>query len=159
MNTLPFSDSSYKGTNVLIKGVNSKDFESIPLHSVDISSKFVSGPVTIGVRESLPYKDIQLLLGNDLAGDKVIVNPLITAKPCVDQTCDQSEQDDSRSYLACAITRAMNKKALKINKDNDECLVDLSDTFVGQVLKQKTSELTKVAETVSSDPFNDLTHH
>ena len=91
LNTLLFSDSSYTGTNVLIKGVNSKDFESIPLHSVHISSKFVSGPVTICVRESLPYTDIQLLLGNDLAGDRVIVNPLITAKPCVGQTCDQSE--------------------------------------------------------------------
>ena len=67
LNTLPFSDSSYTGINVLIKGVNSKDFESILLHSVHISSKFVSGPVTIGVTESLPYRDIQLLLGNDLA--------------------------------------------------------------------------------------------
>ena len=158
LNTLPFSDSSYTSTNVLIKGVNFKDFESIPLHSVHISSKFVSGPVIIGVREYLPYRDIQMLLGNDLAGDRVIVKPLITAKPCVDQTCDQSEQDDSHLYPACAITRAMNKKALKINKDNDECLVDLSDTFVGQVLKEKISELTKVAETVSSDPFNDLAH-
>ena len=108
LHTLPFSDSSYTGTNVLIKGVNSKDFESIPLHSVHISSKFVSRPVTIGVRESLPYRDIQLLLGTDLAGDRVIVNP--TAKPCDDQTCDQSEQDDSHLYPACAITRAMSKK-------------------------------------------------
>ena len=110
LNTLPFSDSSYIGTNVLIKGVNSKDLESIPLHSVHILSKFVSGPVTIGVRESLPYRDIQLLLGNDLAGDSVIVNPLITAKPCVDQTCDQREKDNSHFYPACAITRAMSKK-------------------------------------------------
>ena len=157
LNTLPFSDSSYTGTNVLIKGVNSKDFESIPLHSIHITSKFVSGPVTIGVRESLPYRDIQLLLGNDLAGDRVIINPLITAKPCVDQTFDQSEQDDSHLYPACAITRAMSKKALKDNKNIDE-FVDLSDTFVGQVLKEKTSELTKVAETVSSDPFNDFAH-
>ena len=155
--TLPFCDSSYTGTNVLIKGVNSKDFESVPLHNVHISSKFVSGPVTIGVRESLPYRDIQLLLGNDLAGDKVLVYPLITAKPCVDQTCDQNAQDDSHLYPACAITRAMSKKALNCNKDKDE-FVDLSDTFVGQVLKEKTSELTKVAETVSSGPFNDFAY-
>ena len=69
LNALPFSDSSYTGNNVLIKGVNYKDFESIPLHSVHISSKFVSGPVAIGVRESLPYRDIQMLCGDDLAGD------------------------------------------------------------------------------------------
>ena len=36
LNTLPFSDSSYTGTNVLIKDVNSKDFESISLHSIHI---------------------------------------------------------------------------------------------------------------------------
>ena len=49
------------------------------------------------------------------------------------------------------------QKILKDNKNIDE-FVDLSDTFVGQVLKEKTSELTKVAETVSSDPFNDFAH-
>ena len=42
LNTLPFSDSSYTVTNVLIKAVNSKDLESIPFHIVHISSKIVS---------------------------------------------------------------------------------------------------------------------
>ena len=110
LNTLPFSVSSYTDTNVLIKGVDSKDFKSIALHSVHISSKFVSGPVTIGVRESLPYRDIQLLLGNDLAGDRVIINPLITAKPCVDPTYYRSEQDDSHLYPACNYTCYEQKK-------------------------------------------------
>ena len=136
--------------------MNSKEFEYIPLRSAHILSKCVS--VTIGVRESLPYRDIQLLLGNDLADDRIIANPPIKAKPCVDQICDQREQDDSHLYPDCAITRAMSKKALELNKDNDESGVDLSDTFVGQVIKEGTSELTKLADTVSSDPFNDLAH-
>ena len=33
-------------------------------------------------------KGVHLLLGNDLAGDKVVVNPLLTNTPCVDQPPD-----------------------------------------------------------------------
>ena len=34
---------------------------------------------------SLPVTGVHLLLDNDLAGDKVVVNPLVTANPCLDQ--------------------------------------------------------------------------
>ena len=69
--TLPFSDDSYSGSNVLIKGVDSVGYSSIPLHNVYLASKLVSGPVKVGIKPNLPFKGISLLLGNDLAGDKV----------------------------------------------------------------------------------------
>ena len=34
-----------------------------------------------GIRPSLPFKGVHLLLGNDLAGDKVVVDPLLTSTP------------------------------------------------------------------------------
>jgi len=36
-----------------------------------MQSDLVSGPVSVGVRNSLPVKGVNFILGNDLAGDKV----------------------------------------------------------------------------------------
>ena len=76
--TLPISDKYSAGANVLIKGVDSSNCTPVPLHNVYLSSNLVSGPVTLGVRPSLPFDGVHLLLGNDLAGDKVVINPLVT---------------------------------------------------------------------------------
>ena len=72
-------------------------------------SDFVNGPVTVGVIHSLPVTSVHLLLGNDLAGDKVAVNPLVTANPCLDQI-DPIEIEIPELYPACAVIRAMVKK-------------------------------------------------
>ena len=52
-----------------------------------------------------------MLLDNDLAGYKVVVDPLLTSIPCVDQQPDPIEQEFPDLYLSCAVTRAMAKKA------------------------------------------------
>ena len=49
--------------------------------------------MAVGIRPSLPFKGVHLLLGNDLAGDKVVVNPLLTNIPCIDQPPDPIEQE------------------------------------------------------------------
>ena len=144
-----FSSSSYSGKNVLIMGVDSDDFVSVPLHNVHLLSRLVSGPVTVGVRSSLPHKGIQFILGNDLAGEKVIADPYLPTRSCVDQpvdSVDPVEQKVPGHYSACAVTHAgdrkkeeKEKKTLKnihaISKkacdvSNDE--IDLSETFVGR---------------------------
>ena len=53
-----------------------------------------------------------MLLGNDLAGDKVAVNPLVTDTPCMDQSSDPIEQELPDLYPSCAVTRAMAKKVM-----------------------------------------------
>ena len=77
---LPFSEKTSSGTSVLIQGVECGTV-NIPLHYVNLSSDLVTGPVVIGIKPSLPFKGVHLLLGNDLAGDKVVVNPLVTDTP------------------------------------------------------------------------------
>ena len=72
-NILPFSESSYSGQNVLIQGVDSSSYTTVPLHNVHLLSNIVAGPVVVGIRSSLPFEGVHLLLGNDLAGDKIIV--------------------------------------------------------------------------------------
>ena len=124
--TLPFSEKTSSGTSVLIQGVEC-GFVNVPLHNIHLSSDLVTGLVAVGIRPSLPFKGVHLLLGNDLAGDKVVVNPLLTTIPCLDQPPDPIEQEIPDLYPSCAVTRAMAKKA----KQNDG-EIDLTDTFLGQ---------------------------
>ena len=129
--TLPFSEKTSSGTSVLIQGVEC-GFVNVPLHNIYLSSDLVTGLVAVGVRPSLPFKGVHVLLGNDLAGDKVVVNPLLTNIPCIDQPSDPIEQEIPDLYPSCAVTRAMAKKA----KQNDGD-IDLTDTFLGQSFKHE----------------------
>ena len=70
-----------------------------------------------------------MLLGNDLARDKVLVDPLLTSTPCVDQSPDPIEQEIPDLYPSCAVTMAMSKKA---NKNHGMEDIDLADTMIGQ---------------------------
>ena len=77
-----------------------------------------------------------MLLGNDLAGEKVVVNPLLTSTPCVDQPPDPIEQGIPDLYPSCAVTRAMAKKA----KQNDGMQdIALTDTLIGQSFNDEIS--------------------
>ena len=129
--TLPFSEKTSSGTSVLIQGAEC-GFVNVPLHNICLSSDLVTGLVAVGIRPSLPFKGVHLLLGNDLAGDKVVVNPLLTNIPYIDQPPDPIEQEIPDLYPSCAITRAMAKKA----KQNDGD-IDLTDTYLGQPFKHE----------------------
>ena len=134
--TLPFSEKTSSGTSVLIQGVEC-GFVKVPLHNIYLSSDLVKGPVAVGIRQTLPFKGVHLLLGNDLAGDKVVVNPLVTDMPCMDQSPDLIEQELPDCYPSCAVTRAMAKKAMLTENQSD---VDLTDSFIDQSFK---NEITK----------------
>ena len=64
--TLPFSEKTSSGTSVLIQGVEC-GFVNVPLHNIYLSSDLVTGLVAVGIRPSLPFKGVHLLLGNYLA--------------------------------------------------------------------------------------------
>ena len=145
--TLPFSEKTSSGTSVLIQGVEC-GFVNVPLHNIYLSSDLVTGLVAVGIRPSLPFKGVHLLLDNDLAGDKVVVNALLTTIPCLDQPPDPIEQEIPDLYPSCAITRAMAKKA----KQNDGD-IDLTDTFFGQSFKH---EITNSLSPSLSDKQTDL---
>ena len=105
--TLPFSEKSSSGTSVLIQGVEC-GFVNVPFYNFYLSSDLVNGPVAVGIRQTLPFKGDHLLLGNALAGDKVVVNSLVTDTPCMDPI----EQERPDLYPSCAVIRAMAKKAM-----------------------------------------------
>ena len=126
--TLPFSEKTSSGTSVLIQGEEC-GFINVPLHNIYLSSDLVTGLVAVGIRPSLPFKGVHLLLGNDLAGDKVVVDPLLINTPCVDQPPDPIEQEIPDLYLSCAVTRAMAKRA---NQNDGMQDINLADTLIGQ---------------------------
>ena len=124
--TLPLSDSTYSGDNVLLKGVDTSlgSYPSTPLHQVYISSSHVNGPVTVGITSSLPIDGIDFLLGNDLAGGKVVGNSLVTDMPCNCQQLDPVPNLDP----ACVVTRA--------SKEQES----ITDTLVWERTDEETSQ-------------------
>ena len=114
-----------------------------------MSSDLVTGLVVIGITPSLPFKGVHLLLGNDLAGDKLVVNPLVTDTPNIGQTDDLIEQEIPDLYPSCAVTRAMAKKAIMKNSNSD---IDLTDTFIGQYFN---NEIKKSLDPSLSDTQTD----
>ena len=108
--TLPFSPWSYTGAQALIQGIGSdENCASVPLHRVHLSSSVLSGSVVVGLRSSLPFKGVQLLLGNDLAGDKV-VNPANTNAPAPDQPYNPQEKVFCLLSPSCTMNQTMDKK-------------------------------------------------
>jgi hypothetical protein len=79
-NSLPLSGNTSAGANVLLQGVD-PCFHSVPLHHINLKSDFVSGQVVVGVRPTLPFVDISLLFGIDMASHKVIKVPIISEEP------------------------------------------------------------------------------
>ena len=80
--SLPFSEVSATGDNVLIQGIG-MDIISVPLHIINLSD-LISGTVIVGVRPELPVKGVSILLGNDLTGGKVLPQPIVTRDPCTE---------------------------------------------------------------------------
>ena len=142
---LPFSEKTSSGTSVLVQGVE----ELLISLAITLSSDLVTGLVVIGITPSLPFKGVHLLLGNDLAGDKVVVNPLVTDTPNIGQTDDPIEQEIPDLYPSCAVTQAMAKKAILKNSNSD---IDLTDTFISQYFN---NEIKKSLDPSLSDTQTD----
>lgn len=116
---LPFSSSSYVGKNVLIRGIALQTL-SVPLHKFSLQSQLVNGEVIMGVRPSLPVEGVDIILGNNLAGESVwpvmTPAPIVTTSSVLDQECCKLSED-----VSCVVTRSKSKM---LNESN------LNDTRV-----------------------------
>ena len=109
-----------------------------------MSSDVATGLVAVGIRPSLPFKGVYYLLDNNLAGDKVVEDPLLTSTPCVDQPPDPIEQELPELYPSCAITRAIAKKAKQNSGMQD---INLADTLISQSLNDDISNYLSPSQT------------
>ena len=101
---LPFSKKSYSGESVLLQGVECS-IVNVPLHHVSLTSDLVSGPVTVGVCTSLPIDGVHFLLGNYLAGGKVVPSPVVTDKPKIEEVIGPILEEIPDLYPSCAMTQ------------------------------------------------------
>ena len=69
-NSLPLSGNTSARANVLLQRVV-PGLHSVPLHHINLKSDFVSGQVIGGVLHTLPFGDISLLIGIDMAVTKL----------------------------------------------------------------------------------------
>ncbi len=76
----------------------------------------------MGVRSQLPVEGVDLILGNDLAGGKVFLQPIVVDTPeRLKELSGEAEQFPS-AFPVCVITRAQAR--------NLQDVVDLSDSFL-----------------------------
>lgn len=136
---LPFSQKSYTGTDVLVRGIE-MGCESVPLHKVHLKSELVNRVVRLGVRSQLPIVGVGLILGNDLAGEKVFPRPIVTSKDNINDLSNLSQS--SNMFPACAVTRAQAKKFADV--------VDVADSFMQNCTEPVTCELMVKPEIVPS---------
>ena len=63
----------------------------VPLQEVNIKNiiSLINGNIVIGMRPSLPVEGISLILGNHLAGRKVMVDPRVVEKPRDDEKTEK----------------------------------------------------------------------
>ena len=138
---IPEIEKSATGNKVLISGVEMGTIE-VPLHKIQLHSDLVQGNVVVGIRPSLPFEGISLLLGNDLAGTKVTVEPHMVSEPVEENHTEQIEKQYPEVFPACVVTRSMSKMKETI-KDND-LSHDLSQTFMNHgCLADKTPIITR----------------
>ena len=128
---LPLTENSFTGANVLISGVEMGVLE-VPLHEVNIKSSLINGNIVIGMRPSLPVKGISLILGNDLAGEKVMVDPRVVEKPRDDERTEKLAEKFPGIFPASVVTRSMKAKKEAIKEQGKE-EIGLSGTFLENI--------------------------
>ena len=128
---LPLTENSFTGANVLISGVEMGILE-VPLHEVNIKSSLINGNIVIGMRPSLPVEGISLILGNDLAGEKVMVDPRLVEKPRDDEKTERLAEKFPGIFPASVVTHSMKGKKEAIKEQGKE-EIGLSGTFLENI--------------------------
>ena len=128
---LPPTENSFTGANVLISGIEMGVLE-VPLHEVNIKSSLINGNIVIGMRPSLPVEGISSILGNDLAGEKVMVDPRVVEKPRDDEKTERLTEKFPGIFPASVVTRSMKAKKEAIKEQGKE-EIDLSGTFLENI--------------------------
>ncbi|XP_013867485.1 uncharacterized protein LOC106520098, partial [Austrofundulus limnaeus] len=114
---LPLSVMSSCNSGVVVQGIG-MTFVSTPLHNIHLKTSLVNGFCRVAVLPTLPIRGVDLILGNDLAGGKVLPVPEVLDTP--DTSLVTEQQMPSDIFPACVVTRSQSKKYG----------IDLSDSFL-----------------------------
>ncbi|XP_068237201.1 uncharacterized protein [Palaemon carinicauda] len=114
------------GEYVLLRGFG-PEF-SAPLVEVKLETPLISGFVKIALVREIPVSGVELILGNDLCGNKVFgsSNPILTEKPSNSSSITEVECTFPNIFPACAVTTRSKSTEGKV-KDDDG--LDLQNLF------------------------------
>lgn len=127
-------ESSSLKSSVLLKGVGG-EFQTIPLYQLYLKSDLVCGEVILGVVPTLPVGGVQLLLGNDLAFDRVWANPVISNTPCEAPETHALEAEYPAVFSACVVTRSQAREKSVYSDSVCKSSVNLGETQLGKLLR------------------------
>ncbi|XP_059847807.1 uncharacterized protein LOC132406320 [Hypanus sabinus] len=108
---------------VKVEGIN-KWIEMVPLYKVILDCELVYGSVEIGVPSEFPRADMDMLLGNDLAGGKVWSAMLPTWQPASTVAPSLAPKD----HLAGAVTRSLSRERAVNESSLNLASFDLAET-------------------------------
>lgn len=122
---LPLNSVTAVGSDVPVRSFNMQDI-GVPLHRIMIESDLWSGDAVVGARPGFPISGVSVIMGNDLAGGRVLVTPEVTPVPVVCNRPDELAREYPNVFTSCAVTRA----AAKREKEQDKDDINLSESFM-----------------------------
>lgn len=129
-------------------------YDWLSIHRLYLRSGLVTGVVLVAEAPDLPFKTIDLVMGNDVAG--VTVLPEVSECPVDPPEARELESEFPEVFTACVVTRAQaNKRAeeTKVQQEPmDPLLSDLSDSL----LSQWDNSLQSAVAAVEGDPVNSV---
>ncbi|XDV36854.1 hypothetical protein PO909_006570 [Leuciscus waleckii] len=123
------SDNTFCGSSVIVQGIE-MGCVKFPLHYVHLQSELCTGLVRIAVCPSLPVKGVDFILGNDLAGGKVMSVIEVVEEPNAFCELEGLSETYYDVFPACAVTRAQSRRVGDV--------VDLSNSFMFPLLSGDT---------------------
>ncbi|KAK4299575.1 hypothetical protein Pmani_028150 [Petrolisthes manimaculis] len=121
--SLPVEDGLYTGESVLLEG--SGGTVSVPLCRLWLQAGIVSNFVTVGVKDSLPISDVTFILGNDIAGEKIVPNPVVCPVPTKDNNnTTEIKKEYPELFPSSVVTRSL----VKANGDTNDTTISNSSS-------------------------------
>lgn len=133
------SDESSVNALALVRGFGMQ-WVGVPLHSIHLDCDLVKGCLVVGVSPQVPIEGVAFILGNDLAGGKLLLNPEVTVIPFPEQS-GELEQEYPGVFSVCAVTRAMAERGKRDLSAGEEDDIDLSDSFLTKVDSDTSSSV------------------
>ena len=158
---VPFVEDCWTGESVVLEGIGGP--VTLPLCKLFLKSGFGSQYIVAAVKESLPVEQVALLLGNDIAGENVLPDPVVTFRPSKENLTAELENKVPGIFPSCVVTRSQVCKSTReidnsLGNENtgtellgSPCLED--DNDVTSDSKYSSGERSS-ATTFYSDSFN-----
>ena len=150
---LALTKQSYAGASILVQRVELGVLK-VPLHKVYLRSNLVSGVVTVGVRPTLPIQGIAFIMGNDLAGGKVVLHPELQVVDEPQQPKPQEPLEEPTDIYPVCVSTARKARGSKgmTTSGVSNTQVESLDMVTTDVQPRK--EVERIPEVTQSSPLS-----